>query len=74
MEEVAFTGSEVVVSNPQSLKTKISSIRRAGPAKLQVFPLLLFSKFLFSCKNFIFIIKNSVGMIHLKLMKRQKAI
>lgn len=50
MEEVAFNGSEVVVSNPQSLKTKISSIRRAGPAKLQVFPLYFFLNFCFLVK------------------------
>nr|XP_027111233.1 7-methylguanosine phosphate-specific 5'-nucleotidase A-like isoform X1 [Coffea arabica] len=36
MEHVVVDGSEVVVKDPQSLRHKISSIRLAGPEKLQV--------------------------------------
>ncbi|CAI9091419.1 OLC1v1026450C1 [Oldenlandia corymbosa var. corymbosa] len=36
MEHVTINGSEVVVGDPQSLQSKISSIRIAGPQKLQV--------------------------------------
>lgn len=36
MERVSVDGSQVVVAQPLSLKNKISSIHRDGPAKLQV--------------------------------------
>lgn len=46
MEQVVVNGSEshlVVVDNPNLLQKKISAIRLAGPAKLQVlFPFFYF--------------------------------
>lgn len=37
MEHVAFDGAQVLVGDPLTLQTKISSIRLEGPSKLQVF-------------------------------------
>lgn len=41
MEHVVFDGAQVMVGDPQLLQNKISSIRRDGPVKLQVWLRLL---------------------------------